>query len=270
MKTYRNRTVLVTGASSGIGEEFARLLAAQGAHLVLTARSTDKLEALRASLEAAHGCTVDVATKDLSQPGAATELHQELISRNLQVDFLINNAGFGKWGKFLDFDVDCYIEMINLNVNSLTELSHLCLPAMLEKGEGGIMNVASTAAFLPLPYSAVYAASKAYVLMFSEALYGEFAHKGVHVMALCPGGTETGFATIANDAVDLSGASWDSAEFVAREGLDKFLLGKSCYITGKQNRKAALLPRLLSRGRVIKLTTKMWAGMLESHGLNLD
>lgn len=270
MNSYENITALVTGASSGIGKEFAELLASQGANLILTARSMDKLEALRESLLDAHGIKVEVFSNDLSRPGAATALHAEIVSRGLDVDLLINNAGFGKWGKFLDFDIDCYNEMLNLNINSLIELSHLCLPAMLDKGDGGIINVASTAAFVPLPYSAVYAATKACVLSFSEGLYGEVADKGVHVMALCPGGTETEFASVANDNVDLSGAKWDSAESVALQGLEEFLKGKSCFIAGKGNGMAAMLPRFLSRERVIKTTKKMWGGMLEERGMKLD
>ena len=270
MDTYKDTTALVTGASSGIGESFTKILASQGANLILTARSTDKLEALQKSLLDAHDIKVDVITNDLSRPGAATELHKEIVSKGLHVDFLINNAGFGKWGKFLDFDTDCYNEMLLLNFNSLIELSHLCLPAMLDKGNGGILNVASTAAFVPLPYSVVYAASKACVLSFSEGLYGEVADKGVHVMALCPGGTETEFASVANDSVDLSGAKWDSADSVAQEGLDAFLNGKSCYIAGKGNKSTALLPRILSRERVIKTTKKMWGGMLAQRGMKLD
>ncbi|MFP6581309.1 MAG: SDR family oxidoreductase [Candidatus Hydrogenedentota bacterium] len=269
MNTYKDTTALITGASSGIGEEFAKLLAKVGANLILTARSTDKLEALQKSLSDAHSVKVDVISEDLSQPGAATKLHQEIVTRGLHVDLLINNAGFGKWGMFLDFDTDCYNEMLNLNINSLIELSHLCLPAMLEKGDGGIINVASTGAFVPLPYSAVYAATKACVLSFSEGLYGECQGKGVHVMALCPGGTETAFASVANDSVDLSGAKWDSAESVAQDGLDQFLNGRSCYICGK-NGNAAFLPRILSRERVIKTTKKMWGGMLKDRGMKID
>lgn len=269
MNTYKGITALVTGASSGIGEEFAKLLAGKGANLILTARSLDKLEAMQAALSKADDVKVDVIGADLSKAGGAATLHQEIVSRGLSVDLLINNAGFGKWGSFLDFDLACYEEMVQLNITSLMELSHLCAPAMLEKGTGGIINVASTAAFVPLPYSAVYAATKAFVLSFSEGLYGEYAHRGVHVLALCPGGTETGFAEVANDAVDLSKAKWDSAESVAQEGLEQFLAGRCYYIPGRHNRSAALLPRIMSRARVIKTTKKMWGGMLQERGLEV-
>ena len=270
MDTYKGATVLITGASTGIGKAFAELLAARGANLVLTARSTDKLENLRTSLQEAHNVTIDVIPKDLSRLGAASEMHHEITSREINVDMLINNAGFGKWGPFLNFDVDCYNEMVQLNINALIELSRLCLPAMMEKANGGIINVASTASFVPLPYSTVYAATKACVLSFSEGLYGEVAHKGVHVMALCPGATKTEFASVASNEMDITYSKYDSAESVAEEGLVEFLKGTSCHITGKGNGSVALLPRILSRRRVIKTTKKMWGGMLTSRGMKLD
>jgi len=263
MKSYDDKTALITGASSGIGEAMAHSLAKRGAHLVLTARSKDKLEAIAQTIRSNHGCRVDVFTEDLSQANAAQNLYEQTKSANIDVDLLVNNAGFGKWGEFLEFDADCYDEMLILNINSLVRLTHLFLPAMLERGSGGIMNVASVASFIPVPLAAVYSASKSFVLFFSEALYGEYADKGITIMALCPGGTETGFADVANADVDRSGASMDSPEMVAEFGLDEFSNGNISVIPGGMgNKMSAWMPRFLSRKRTIKTIKKVWGSAI--------
>jgi short-subunit dehydrogenase len=186
-------TALVTGASGGIGEAFARQLAAQGKDLILVARSEEKLHSLARELAAAHGVRTHVIVADLARHDSASALYAEIERLGLDVDLLINNAGYARAGAFAELALDEQADMIRLNVNTLVELSRLYLPAMRGRGWGGIINVASNAAFQPVPYLAVYAATKAFVLSFSEALAEEVARDGVSVMALCPGATATGF-----------------------------------------------------------------------------
>ena len=197
MQLTQGKTALITGASSGIGLAFAEALAARGLHLLLVARSEDKLRELATRLTKAHPIKVEVLVADLEQPGAAQKVF-DAATKTGSVDLLINNAGFGKWGEFLDFDRETYASMVQLNVTALTELTHLFLPHLLSNKGLGVINVGSTASLVPVPYAGVYAATKAYVLSLTEALYGEYASKGLHFMTLCPGGTATNFATVAN------------------------------------------------------------------------
>lgn len=187
------KAALITGASSGIGAEFARQLAARKSNLVLVARSEDKLIQLANELGRTHQITAQHVAIDLTSPDAARRLFEETQQRGLEIDLLINNAGFGSMGEFLQFDAARDREMIELNINSLVELTHYFLPPMRERKHGAILNVASTAAFQPVPYMATYAATKAFVLSFSEALWAENREHGVTVTALCPGVTDTNF-----------------------------------------------------------------------------
>jgi uncharacterized protein len=262
VNSYRDITALVTGASSGIGEALAYRLAERGADLVLTARSGDQLNALANTLRQNHGCQVDVFCQDLGQPKGAETLFEKTKAANIHIDLLVNNAGFGKWGEFLEFDMDCYNQMLTLNINALVTLTHCYLPAMLEKKSGGILNLASTASYLPTPYAAVYGASKAFVLQFSEALHGEYAHRGIHIMALSPGGTATQFAHVANPDVDRSSSTMATPESVATFGLDALLQGKCSAVPGGKNQLTAFLPRLLPRIRVINIAKKVWLGVI--------
>jgi short-subunit dehydrogenase len=177
---------------------------------------------------------------------------------------LINNAGYGRWGEFCEFDSEDYAQMIQLNITSLTDLCRLAIPDMVTRGEGGVINIGSTASFLPVPFASVYSASKAYVLLFSEAIRYEYESKGVQIMTLCPGATATDFSRVASEKSsaelhDLnrqlaeSGKAGMTSEAVAVEGLDAFLKGEIYKIAGKENRKFALLPRLLSRAKVLKI-----------------
>ncbi|MEA2565364.1 MAG: uncharacterized protein QOD49_541, partial [Actinomycetota bacterium] len=195
MSSGRNPLALVTGASGGIGEELARILARHGYDLVLVARSADKLAALAERLELDHGIQVRAIAKDLARPDAAAEIHEWLAAEGLTVDVLVNNAGMGLLGKFAEIGIEGDVEMLRLNVEAPTLLTRLLLPSMLERGSGRILNLASTAGFQPGPLMAVYYATKAYVLSFSEALANEVAGTGVTVTALCPGPTETGFSS---------------------------------------------------------------------------
>ena len=186
-------TTLITGASSGIGAAFARKLAARGRNVLLVARSEDKLIALCNELGRLTSVRAQYLTIDLEQPDAAAQLFEETQKRELEIDMLINNAGFGSMGDFTKLDLNRELEMIQLNIRALVDLTHRFLPPMRERQRGTIVNVASTAGFQAVPYMATYAATKAFVLSFSEALWDENRQHGVHVMALCPGVTETNF-----------------------------------------------------------------------------
>jgi uncharacterized protein len=196
---YKGQRALVTGASSGIGAVFARELARRGADLVLVARSQDKLAALADDLSASFGIAADVAVADLAAPSAANDLAGDLRRRDLQIHILVNNAGFGLFAQLHQADGAVLADMIRVNVAALVDLTRLYLPGMLERDHGAVINVASTAAFQPVPYMAVYGASKAFVLSFTEALWAETRGTGVRVTAICPGSTETGFFDIAGE-----------------------------------------------------------------------
>ncbi|HEY0764969.1 MAG TPA: SDR family oxidoreductase [Pyrinomonadaceae bacterium] len=186
-------TTLITGASSGIGAAFARKLAARGRNVLLVARSEDKLIALCSELGRQTSIRAQYVVLDLQQPDAAAQLFAETQKRELEIDTLINNAGFGSMGDFAKLDLTQELDIIQLNIRALVDLTHHFLPPMRERKRGTIINVASTAGFQGVPYMATYAATKAFVLSFSEALWDENRLHGVHVMALCPGVTETGF-----------------------------------------------------------------------------
>src|SRR5687767_5734918 len=186
-------TTLITGASSGIGEAFARALAARGHNLLLVARSEDKLITLCSELGRIRSIHCQYVAMDLSKPESAAQLFEETQKRELEINLLINNAGFGSMGDFAAHDLDRELNMIELNVRSLVEMTHRFLQPMRARKSGAIINVASTAGFQPVPYMATYAATKAFVLSFSESLWAENREYGIEVLALCPGVTETGF-----------------------------------------------------------------------------
>lgn len=186
-------TTLITGASSGIGAAFARKLAARGRNVLLVARSEDKLIALCNELGRLTSIRAQYLAIDLKQPDAGAQLFEETKKRELEIDMLINNAGFGSMGNFAKLDLDRELEIVQLNIRALVDLTHRFLQPMRERKRGTIINVASTAGFQAVPYMATYAASKAFVLSFSEAIWEENRSHGVHVMALCPGVTETNF-----------------------------------------------------------------------------
>ena len=257
MKTIKGKTALITGASSGIGKAFAFELAKEGVHLILTARSEARLHEVAKTITQQFPISVHVFPADLSQAGAADTLMKSIENAGLTVNLLINNAGVGKWSNFLDEPLENYEAMITLNITSLMALTYRVLPTMLATGEGGIINVGSTGSFQPCPYIAAYCATKAFVLSFSEALYGEYRHKGITVTALCPGNTDTGFQQEAN--ADTTGMRADSPETVARQGIAAFRKDKNYTIIGFDNYVQSLLPRFLSRRSTIGLV----AGMME-------
>ena len=231
----RQRVALVTGASSGIGEALAAALAAGGAHVVLVARSVERLRALAARLEAAGG-RATVVPADLSAPGAAQRLYDEVERLDLGVDTLVNNAGFGFFGAFESEATAHLSEMLHVNVVALTELSRLFAPALVAR-RGTVLNVASTVAFQPSPYMAVYGATKAFVLSLSEALWAEYRGRGLHVAAVCPGAVETPFidamgAGVRSTAVFRSTLTVDEVVHTCLRALD----GRSpTYVVGLKN-----------------------------------
>jgi short-subunit dehydrogenase len=269
MKTYAGKTALVTGASSGIGKALAEDLARRGARLILVARSKDRLDALANTLPARSGAAPVVIAMDLAEAGAATRLAAEADRLGLRVDLLVNNAGFGKWGNFLDETLATYAEMMDLNMRAVVELCHAFLPGMAARGDCGVLNVGSTASYIPVPWSAVYGATKAFVLSFSEALYYEYRRKGVQITVLCPGNTESNFAAVANANAAKGKDAGDSPESVAKVGLDALLKGECSVISGSSNRQVAFLPRILSRKRVVTIAGETWRKRLRARGVTV-
>ena len=269
MDNFSGKNVLITGASSGIGLAMAKDFANRGANLILTARSEDKLMQLAKDLSG-KGIKTHVFIEDISLPNSAQKLFNQVNEAGLKVDVLVNNAGYGRWGNFDECPIEDYENMVHLNVTSLTELSYLFVDQMVKRGSGGIINVASTAAFFPIPYSAVYAATKAYVLSLSEALNFEYSKKGVHVMAVCPGATESKFINVATENSErlkqrllnvdrvknkLTTSKIQTAEDCSKEALDAYLKGKIYVITGQNNRNLYTMSRFFSRK-----TSLNWSG----------
>src|ERR1700739_1286459 len=244
-------TVLITGASGGIGYELAKLFARDHYNLILVARTADKLAQVANELQA-HGVTVKTIALDLAQPPAAKFLFDQLQREGISIDILINNAGFGAYGDFADIPEEEILGKINLNITALTELTRLFLPPMISRRSGRVMNVASTAGFQPGPLLAVSYAPKAYVISFSEAIANELRHSGVTVTCFCPGATHTGFAKRAGTEKSrlfkqLGGMS---AEKVALDGYRAVMAGRSLAISGLHNWIIAEVTRFAPRKMV--------------------
>jgi len=239
------KVALITGASTGIGKELAHIHAEKGGDLIIIARSKDKLESLKTDLEEKHGTEVMVIAKDLGSIEAPNEIYREIIAAEIQVDYLINNAGFGALGKFHDLDYDRQISMINLNVTSLTALTRLFLPDFVKRNKGKILNTSSTASFMPGPLQAVYFATKAYVTFFSNALSEELHDTNITVTNLMPGATESEFgATSGMDKTQMF-TKTASARSVAEDGYNAMLKGKIDVVsglTGAQKMMMAMIP----------------------------
>ncbi|MGI9464018.1 MAG: SDR family NAD(P)-dependent oxidoreductase [Aestuariivirgaceae bacterium] len=246
------KSALITGASGGIGEAFTNLLAAEGYRLIITARSDDQLNRVAGVLSTKHQASVSPVALDLSKPDAAETLQNELKSRNFSPDVVINNAGFGKHGRTLDTPIQEHMNMVDLNVRCLSDLTLRLLPAMLERKRGGILNVASLAAFMPGPHMPVYHATKAYVLSFTEALASEYAGSGVTISALCPGYVQTGFQSRAGmeELPVLKFAPKLPAEEVASIGWEAFKRGDRLIIPGTVNKILAQSVRFMPRQMV--------------------
>lgn len=247
------KLALITGASGGIGLEFAKLLAQSGYDLALAARSQSKLESLGAELREKYGVNIQVIACDLAQPNAAHAVQ----ARVPDCDVLVNNAGFANNGKFARMSETDMLEEIQLDVTTLTQLTRLYLPGMIERKDGKILNVASTAGFLPGPNMAVYYAGKAYVISFSEALAEECRDTGVTVSVLCPGATATGFQERAGTThARLHRFGLAKAEDVAKAGVEGMMRGKRVIVPGITNKIVALSPKFSPRGLLLRISAK--------------
>lgn len=252
-------TALVTGASGGIGEELARLLAAGGANLVLVARSHDKLAALARDLSAAHRVQARALACDLSAPDATDRIVAELRALGIAVDILVNNAGFATYGLFVETPADEEARLLQVNIVALTNLTKRLLPGMVERRHGRVLNVASTAGFQPGPLMAVYYASKAYVLSLSEALANETEGTGVSVTCLCPGPTKTGFqdrARMRESKLFTTLAVMNAAD-VARAGYDGMMAGRAIVIPGLSNKLAVQVLRVSPRAMATRVVRRL-------------
>lgn len=247
------KLALVTGASGGIGLEFAKLLAQSGYDLALVARSQAKMESLAVESRETYGVNVQVVACDLAQPNAAHVVKAQVP----QCDVLINNAGFANNGKFAQMDERSMLEEIQLDVTALTQLTRLYLPEMIARKDGKILNIASTAGFLPGPNMAVYYAGKAYVISFSEALAEECRGSGVTVSVLCPGATDTGFAERAGTThARLHRFGSAKALDVAKAGIEGMMRGKRVIVPGITNKIVALSPKFSPRGLLLRVSAK--------------
>jgi short-subunit dehydrogenase len=253
------KTALITGASSGIGEAFAKALAAKGVDLILVARSEDKLRALARQLNELYSRRVEVVTADLSVAGSAAKVHAAAEALDMPVDLLINNAGFGTVGAFAKQDPERERQEILLNAAAVVDLAHAFLPAMLARKRGAIVNIASASAFQPLPYMSVYAATKAFVLSFSQGLRGEVRNKGIKVLAVCPGPVDTPFF----EATGTPGlrktvpkASLVTTDDVVRESLRALKAGRSVVVPGVAFKLAAVGSKFLPHDLLTAMTAR--------------
>ena len=257
------RTVLITGGSSGIGEAFADVFAAEGFDLVLAARREDRLQAVAARIERQYGRRVHVIVSDLAQPDASRWLCDTIAARGLTIDALVNNAGYGIPGVYVAAPWEKQEALLQVMVVALAELTHRLLPGMIERGYGRIINVASLAGLVPAPAGhTLYAASKSFVIKFSESLANEVARHGVHVTALCPGFTVSEFHDVTGTRAtvkQLPSWLWMDAPAVAREGFAAATAGTPVHVTGRINRTIALLSRLLPPS-VLKAIGRRTAG----------
>ncbi|MEK4366607.1 SDR family NAD(P)-dependent oxidoreductase [Paenibacillus sp. FSL R5-0473] len=248
------KTVLITGVSGGIGKELADRFAKGGHHIVLVARSEGKIQDLAQEYQKKYGIQATVIAKDVAAPGVPQEIYNELKEKGIVVDYLVNNAGFGLFGTFMETDMEQEVNMIDVNIKALTVMTKLFLPDMIQRGHGGVMNVASLVGFFPGPMMSVYYATKAYVLSFTEALENEVNGTGVTVTALCPGLTSTGFVDRSGMGVSkmLQGPIMEAGQ-VAEEGYRGFLRGKTLIMPGARNRFIAFMPRLLPRKMMTRI-----------------
>jgi len=254
----RREIALVTGASMGIGKELAKIFAADGRDLVLVARSEDKLRSLADELQSAHGITAHVLPADLSDPSAPSNIFASLESKGLALDYLVNNAGFGATGPFAELELELQMNMLQVNIDALVALTHLALQGMLARKKGRILNIASTAGFQPGPDMAIYYATKAFVIMFSEGIAEEVKDAGVTVTAHCPGATATNFADTAGNAKSILfklGAA--PADKVAKHAYRSMMKGKVLAIEGLINWLTAFSVRLSPRALVRKIARWM-------------
>jgi uncharacterized protein len=257
MNHWQGKWALITGASAGIGASLARELAAGGTNLVLTARRRDRLVGLAAELSAKHDIRALVCVADLAQPLGPQQIFSFTEEKNIAIDLLVNNAGFGAYGEFHKVSLDRLVEMTQVNVTAVVHITHLYLPGMIKRGGGDVLIVASTAAFQAVPYISAYAATKAFDLYFAEGLAEEVRKYGVRVCALCPGSTETEFFQVAGQRSHTWRAA-ETPEKVAHVGLAALASGKSSVISGFTNWLGAETVRLVPRRVVARIAAGMF------------
>lgn len=257
MDRWKGKWTLITGASAGIGAALAAELAAGGAHLVLTARRKNRLEELAQRLRARHGIQTEIVVADLTQPVAPEELYRFTKQKGIEINLLVNNAGFGQYGEFHKIETIRLLEMVQVNCTALLHLTRLFLPEMVARRGGDVLIVASTAAFQAVPYISAYAATKVFDLLLAEGLAEEMKPYGVRVCALCPGTTTSEFHEVAGHPPRLKGRE-ESAEKVARTGLAALAAGKSYVISGLGNYLGAHGERLVPRRFVTRIAAKMF------------
>jgi hypothetical protein len=253
---WAGKWALVTGASAGIGLALAEELAAGGTHLVLTARRIDRLQRMAADLSAKHGIKVEVFASDLTRSEAPSEILGFTNGKGIEVELLVNNAGFGAFGYLHEIPEPRMLEMIQVNCSAVVELTRLYVPAMVGRRHGDVLIVASIAGFQAVPFNSVYAATKAFDLIFAEGIAEELREFGVHVCALCPGSTTTEFQSVAQQP-DRVFRSAETAEKVARVGLAGLAQGKTCVISGAKNRLMLGGERLAPRRFIARMAAKM-------------
>jgi uncharacterized protein len=253
---WRGKWSLVTGASAGIGLELAKILAQHGANLVLTARRTDRLQQLASELASKHGVKTEVLSVDLTRLEGPGEIFAATSQKGIEIDLLVNNAGFGAFGNAWEIPAEKMTEMIQVNCSAVVHLTRLYMPPMIARRRGDILIVASVAGFQPVPYNSVYAATKAFDFLFSMGVAEEARGTGVNVCALCPGSTETEFQKVAEQP-DRMLRSAETAEKVARVGLEALAAGKPYVISGFKNKLMTEAQRIAPRGVVVRAAAKM-------------
>lgn len=258
LKRMADQWALVTGASAGLGAEFARQLASRGMHLVLVSRRNDLMTELAQELHTKHGTRCEIISADLSDPTGPGRVLDEITSKGIVIELLVNNAGFGVVGEVDNADVDRLLQLIRLNISAITELTYRLVPGMLERGHGAILNVSSLSAFQPVAYMGVYAASKAFVLHFSEALHCELKDRGITVTAVCPGVTRTNFFEVAGAPGWLQKHSSLGVEPVVKAALRALERRQQYVVPGWSNYLLTLLVRIASRRRVVKESTRFF------------
>lgn len=262
------KTALITGASSGIGEIFAKELASRKTNLVLVARSEDKLQKLANELQYQYQIQADVIVQDLTAPAATNSVFEIVSQKGLTIDLLVNNAGFGDYGDFTERPLEKLVNMIQLNITALVELTHLFLPRMQQNKSGAIINVSSLGGFQPLPYMSVYGATKAFVLSFSEALWAENQDSGVKILALCPGPTESEFFQRAEFPQSVGGSSMSQltpTEEVVKDALQALEKNQSNVVTGGfLNQVIVNISRLFPRETLVSVVEKQFRSIKQN------
>ena len=256
-KEWAGKWALVTGASAGIGVAFARQLASEGTQLVLTARRRERLDELAAKLQQSHGIRTEVVTADLARPEAPQEIYEFTKQKQIEIDLLINNAGFGQYGELTEVETQRLLDMVQVNCLAVVHLTRLYLADMVARGRGDVLILASTASFQAVPYISTYAATKAFDLLFAEGLAEEMKPHGIRVCALCPGSTESEFHGVAGQE-KFSSKNQEPAGKVARTGLQALAEGKSYVISGLGNYLGAQSQRIVPRRMVTRIAANMF------------